>query len=57
MATFGLNKNYTNMSDSKSFKEGRDTRNGRFVSVEKARNGDPDRYVVEHVPKPGHGDV
>ena len=43
--------------DSKSFKEGRDTRNGQFVAVEKARNGNPDRYVVEHVPKKGHGDV
>jgi len=57
MATFGLNKNIINMSDSKSFKEGRDTRTGKFVSVEKARNGDPDRYVVEHVPKPGYGDA
>lgn len=43
------------MSTSKSFKEGRDGRNGQFVSVEKARNGDPDRYSVEHVPKKGHG--
>ncbi len=43
--------------DSKSFKEGRDTRTGHFVPVEKARSGNPDRYVVEHVPKRGHGDV
>jgi hypothetical protein len=45
------------MSSSKSFKEGRDTVNGRFVSVEKARNGSPERYVVEHVPKRGRGDA
>lgn len=43
------------MSTSESFKLGRDGRNGRFVSVEKARTGDPDRYNVEHIPKSGHG--
>lgn len=44
------------MSDSKSFKLGRDARTGEFVPVEKARQN-PDRYVVEHVPKPGRGDT
>jgi hypothetical protein len=43
------------MATSKSFKEGRDTYNGRFVTVQKARSGSPERYVVEHVPKKGHG--
>ena len=42
--------------DSKAFKLGRDARTGEFVPVEKARNN-PDRYVVEHVPKPGYGDT
>lgn len=46
------------MSDknSKAFKLGRDARTGEFVPVEKARRN-PDRYVVEHVPKPGYGDT
>lgn len=46
------------MSDknSKAFKLGRDARTGEFVTVEKARNN-PDRYIVEHVPKAGYGDT
>lgn len=44
------------MSNSKSFKIGRDARTGELVPVEKARNN-PDRYIVEHMPKKGHGDV
>jgi hypothetical protein len=44
------------MSDSKSFKLGRSAKTGLFVPVEKARQ-DPDRYIVEHVPKAGHGDT
>ncbi|HEY4526343.1 MAG TPA: hypothetical protein VJK53_00600 [Candidatus Paceibacterota bacterium] len=44
------------MTDSKSFKLGRDARTGEFVPVEKARRN-PDRYIVEHVPKSGRGDV
>lgn len=47
---------YYYMSNSKAFKLGRDARTGEFVPVEKARR-DPDRYVVEHVPKKGYGDV
>jgi hypothetical protein len=43
------------MTGTKSFKLGRDTLTGEFVSVEKARNGNPERYVVEHVPKSGYG--
>lgn len=39
---------------SKSFKLGRDAKTGEFVPVEKARSK-PDKYVVEHVPKKGHG--
>ncbi len=45
------------MSNSKSFKLGRDGRTGLFVSVEKARKGNPDRYNVEHIPKRGRGDT
>lgn len=41
---------------SRAFKLGRDARTGEFVTVQKARNN-PDRYIVEHVPKPGYGDV
>jgi hypothetical protein len=44
------------MSDSKAFKLGRNARTGEFAPVEKARR-DPDHYVVEHVPKKGHGDT
>lgn len=43
------------MATSKSFKLGRDTVTGEFVSVEQARNGSAERYVVEHVPKSGYG--
>lgn len=42
--------------ESKAFKLGRDARTGEFVPVEKVRQN-PDRYVVEHVPKAGYGDV
>ncbi|MFA6393214.1 MAG: hypothetical protein WCW54_03975 [Candidatus Paceibacterota bacterium] len=42
--------------ESKSFKLGRDAKTGEFVPVEKAKKN-PDRYVVEHVPKAGYGDV
>jgi hypothetical protein len=41
---------------SKAFKLGRDARTGEFVTVKKARNN-PDRYIVEHVPKAGYGDT
>lgn len=44
------------MAQSKSFKLGRDARTGEFVPVEKAKSN-PDRYVVEHVPKSGQGDT
>jgi hypothetical protein len=43
------------MAKSKSFKIGRDTKTGELVSVEKARSGSPERYVIEHMPKPGFG--
>ena len=43
------------MRMTKSFKIGRDTKSGELVTVEKARNGNPERYVVEHMPKRGHG--
>ena len=42
--------------DSKAFKLGRNAKTGEFVPVEKARNN-PDRYVVEHIPKAGYGDT
>lgn len=41
---------------SNSFKIGRDAKTGKLVPVETARQN-PDRYVVEHMPKPGRGDV
>jgi hypothetical protein len=44
------------MSKGDSFKLGRDARTGEFVTVQKARSN-PDRYVVEHVPKAGRGDA
>ncbi|KKU49910.1 MAG: hypothetical protein UY47_C0002G0019 [Parcubacteria group bacterium GW2011_GWB1_49_7] len=44
------------MGESKAFKLGRDARTGEFVPVEKARNN-PDRCVVELVPKAGYGDT
>jgi hypothetical protein len=40
----------------RSFKLGRDAKTGRFVSIEKAKKS-PERYVVEHIPKSGYGDV
>ena len=42
-------------SKSKSYKIGRDTKTGELVTVEKAREGNPERYVIEHMPKPGFG--
>lgn len=42
--------------ESKSFKLGRDAKTGQFVPIQKARSN-PSRYVVEHVPKAGYGDV
>lgn len=44
------------MSESKSFKLGRNATTGKFVPVEKARQS-PARHVVEHVPKKGYGDT
>ncbi len=44
-------------TNSKAFKEGRDTVTGQFVTLEKARNGSAERYVVEHIPKKGFGDA
>lgn len=44
------------MGQSKAFKLGRDARTGEFVSVDRARSN-PDRYVVEHIPKSGFGDA
>lgn len=41
---------------SKSFKLGRDALTGEFVPVAQAKRS-PGRYVIEHVPKAGHGDV
>jgi hypothetical protein len=42
------------MTESKSFKEGRNAKTGQFTSVETARQR-PNTHVVEHVPKPGYG--
>ena len=44
------------MSKSKAFKIGRDAKTGKLVPVDKARNN-PDRYIVEHMPKKGYGDT
>ena len=44
------------MAKGDSYKIGRDARTGHLVPVEKARSN-PDRYVVEHMPKSGHGDT
>jgi hypothetical protein len=44
------------MADSKAFKIGRNARTGRLASVNKAKS-DPDHYIVEHMPKSGHGDT
>lgn len=44
------------MSKSKTFPLGRDSKSGKFVPVEKARNN-PDRTVVERIPKAGFGDT
>jgi hypothetical protein len=42
------------MSESKSFKEGRNAKTGHFAPVDVARRN-PEKYVVEHVPKVGYG--
>lgn len=39
--------------DSKTFKIGRDSGNGRFKPLDEVRKRD----IVERVPKPGHGDT
>jgi len=46
------------MSDksSKAFKIGRNAKTGRLAPIEKAKR-DPSHYVVEHMPKKGHGDT
>jgi hypothetical protein len=41
---------------SKTTLRGRSAGTGRFVKVETARK-QPSTYVVERVPKPGHGDT
>lgn len=41
---------------SKTFPVGRDSKTGRFVPVEKARQR-PGTTVVERIPKPGYGDT
>ncbi len=40
----------------KTHLEGRDARDGRFTSVQEARQH-PSNHVVERVPNPGHGDT
>jgi len=40
----------------KTFPIGRDARTGRLVPVEKAK-ANPDRFIVERMPKPGNGDT
>ncbi|MFA5792213.1 MAG: hypothetical protein WC884_04255 [Candidatus Paceibacterota bacterium] len=42
--------------ESKAFKIGRNAKTGELATVEKAKK-DPDHYVVEHMPKKGHGDT
>lgn len=44
------------MSESKSFKIGRDARTGELTTVKEAREH-PKTHVVEHMPKPGRGDT
>lgn len=41
---------------SKAFKIGRNARTGQLASVEKAKRH-PASYIVEHMPKKGHGDT
>ena len=41
---------------SKTFEVGRDAKTGEFVKADKAREK-PERYIVERVPKRGHGDT
>ena len=38
-----------------TYKIGLDTKTGELVSVEKAREGNSELYVIEHMPKPGYG--
>lgn len=42
--------------ESKTVTRGRDAGTGRFIPVEKARR-QPNKSVVERVPKPGYGDT
>jgi hypothetical protein len=42
--------------DSRTTTLGRNAGNGRFATVEKAREH-PKTYIVERVPKPGYGDT
>lgn len=44
------------MSNSKVFKVGRDPKDGKLVPVKKAL-ANPKKYIVESMPKKGHGDV
>lgn len=40
----------------KTHKEGRDSRNGQFISVKEAQRR-PNTTTVERVPNPGYGDT
>jgi len=42
--------------ESRTVTHGRNAGNGRFTTVEKAREH-PGTHVVERVPKPGYGDT
>ena len=44
------------MAKSKTSLRGRDSKTGRFITVEKARRR-PSTTTVERVPKPGYGDT
>lgn len=44
------------MSKSKTFKLGRDSRNGQFIPVKEAERR-PNTTTVERVPKSGYGDT
>jgi hypothetical protein len=41
---------------SKTFQLGRDSRNGRFITVKQAKNR-PNTTTVERIPKSGYGDT
>lgn len=43
-------------NDRKTFDIGRDSRDGRFITVEEAERR-PNTTTVERVPKPGNGDT